>query len=87
MSVLKWHRRALADVLQESSVAPGPADGRAGGKAAAGQSGLRGKIHLQLWLQALGCASSVVPQMSPLGSALFTCDGADICGELGLTHP
>lgn len=72
MSVLKWHSRALADVLQEASVAQGPTDGRAGAKAVAGQSGLRAKIHLQLWLQALGCASSVVPQTSPLGSALLT---------------
>lgn len=68
-------------------MAQGPTDGRAGGKAAAGQTGLRAKIHLHLWLQALGCASSVAPHSSPLRSALLTSNGADIRGGLGLTHP
>lgn len=85
--MLKWHSRALADVLQQTSVPQGPTEGRAGGKAAAGQSGLGAKIHPQLWLQALGCASSGVPQSSPLRSAPVTSDRADVRQEPRLTHP
>lgn len=83
--MLKWHSRALAAVLQETSVAQGLTDGTAGVEAAAGQSGLRATIHLQLWLQTLGCASSVVPQTSPLHRALLTSNGAHIPGELSDT--